>query len=144
MSENSTLSAKVTWLRGLAFDGQARQHHLLTDSRVAGGEDRGPSPMELLLIALAGCTAMDVVSILNKQRQPFSGCVVECEGERAAEHPKRFTSLKLRFRIEGAGLDREAVERAVQLSLERYCSVLATLSHPPVVSSDIVLDEEPP
>jgi putative redox protein len=86
----------------------------------------GVTPMELLATALGGCTAMDVASILVKMRQPLEGFSVEVSGERAEEHPRRFTSLEVVYRLKG-DLDERKVERAIQLSEERYCSVEATL-----------------
>jgi putative redox protein len=86
----------------------------------------GVTPMELLATALGGCTAMDVVSILVKMRQPLEGLSIEVTGERAEEHPKRFTSLRVVYRFRG-DLDEHKVERAIALSEEKYCSVEATL-----------------
>lgn len=86
----------------------------------------GPTPMELLATALAGCTAMDVISILVKMRQPLQGLRVEVVGDRAEDHPKRFTTLEIVYFLEG-DLDDAKVRRAIDLSEERYCSVGATL-----------------
>jgi putative redox protein len=86
----------------------------------------GTTPMETLAAALAGCTAMDVVSILVKMRQPLEAFSVEVSGEQADEHPKRFTSLEVVYRLKG-DLEPSKVERAISLSEERYCSVEATL-----------------
>lgn len=96
---------------------------------LASGLDQpgnGVTPMETLAAALAGCTAMDVVSILVKMRQPPEAFSVEVSGEREEEHPKRFTSLEVVYRFKG-DLDERKVERAISLSEERYCSVEATL-----------------
>lgn len=97
--------------------------------QLASGLDEagnGVTPMELLAASLGGCTAMDVASILVKMRQPLEGFSVEVVGERAEEHPKRYTSLEVVYRLKG-DLDERKVERAIQLSEERYCSVEATL-----------------
>lgn len=119
------LTATVTWEGKMAFRGEAASGHavLMDAAPAAGGEDRGPRPMELALLALGGCTSMDVVSILNKMRQPVAGMEVALEGERAGEHPKVFTAVRIVFRLRGEGLDPAKVERAVRLSAERYCSV---------------------
>lgn len=86
---------------------------------------QGATPMELLAVALAGCTSMDVVSILQKMRQPLEGLRVEVRGERAAVHPKRFLSLEVVYYLKGA-LDEKKVQRAIELSETKYCSVEAT------------------
>ena len=83
--------------------------------------------MEMLVMGIAGCTGMDVVSILEKMRQPLSGLEVEVVGDRAQLHPKRLKAISIRYRFRGSGLAREKVERAVELSQTTYCSVLASL-----------------
>jgi putative redox protein len=99
----------------------------------------GVTPMELLATALGGCTAMDVVSILVKMRQPLESFSVEVSGERAEEHPKRFTSLEVVYRLKG-DLDERKVERAISLSEERYCSVEATLRPALPITSRFVIE----
>jgi len=89
-------------------------------------EGSGIRPMELLAVALGGCTAMDVLSILQKMRQPVEAFSVEVSGERAEEHPRRYTSLEVVYRLRG-DLDEAKVARAIELSETRYCSVEATL-----------------
>ncbi|MDX1665269.1 MAG: OsmC family protein [Candidatus Promineifilaceae bacterium] len=86
------------------------------------GADAGGSPMEFLLAGVAGCTAVDVVHTLRKMRQPVDGVRVEIAGIRAAEHPKVYTDVTLRYVVQGSGVERKAVERAVALSQETYCS----------------------
>lgn len=88
-----------------------------------GQARRGASPMELLMVSLAGCTAMDVVSILRKKRQNMTGFEIRIHGDRAADHPRRFTDFELEYIVKGVGIDPSAVERAIQLSTESYCSV---------------------
>ena len=92
-----------------------------------GGDNDGFRPAELLLVGLAGCTAMDVISILAKKRQDVTGFEVSAHGERATEHPQRFTGFVVEYTVKGKGVDPAAVERAVELSETRYCSVMATL-----------------
>jgi putative redox protein len=99
----------------------------------------GVTPMELLATALGGCTAMDVLSILVKMRQPVESFSVEVSGERAEEHPKRFTSLEVVYRFKG-DLDERKVERAISLSEERYCSVEATLRSSVPITSRFVIE----
>ena len=86
----------------------------------------GPTPMLLLLLAVGGCTAIDVVGILRKMRQPLEGLSVEVIGEKAEEHPQQFTSIEVVFRLKG-DLDEAKVQRAIELSETKYCSVEATL-----------------
>ena len=111
--------------KGLMFE--ATTAHGTVD--LASGLDEpgsGVVPMELLATALGGCTAMDVASILLKMRQPLESFTVEVSGERAEEHPKKYTSMQILYRLKG-DLDEHKVERAIELSEERYCSVEATL-----------------
>ncbi len=138
------VQAKLTWQDHLTFHADIRGHRVVTDALAPHGDDRGPSPVELLLVALAGCTAMDVVSILTKQRLAVRRFAVHCEGDRATDHPRRLTAVRLVFELEGEGLLQEAVERAVQLSLERYCSVFGTLLHPPAVATQVVIGPPTP
>ncbi len=92
-----------------------------------GGTNQGPRPMELVLVALAGCTAMDVLSILRKKRQPLEGFAMEVRGERAPEHPKVYTDIDLLYIVKG-NVDPQAVVRAIELSATKYCSVSAMLN----------------
>lgn len=133
-------TAVVTWLDGLAFDAEARGHHVTVDTDGDEGRHRGPTPVELLLMSLACCSGMDVVSILKKKRQPITGVRVRAEGERAADHPRRFERIHLAYEVSGPGVERAAAERAVELSKETYCSVSATLSAEITVSVEIVDD----
>ena len=116
----------VTWKGdGLLFEGRTESGRVdLVSALDAGAE--GARPMELLAVALGGCTAMDVLSILKKMRQPVEGFSIEVGGERAEEHPKRYTSLDVVYRFKG-DLDEAKVARAIELSETRYCSVEATL-----------------
>jgi putative redox protein len=133
--------ARVVWQEGLRFEAHAPSGHtIVIDS--PSGTNAGPSPMGLVLIALAGCTAMDVISILEKQRQPVTGLEVVVRAERAAEHPKVYTGYEVTFIVHGQGVDRKAVERAVSLSEERYCSVGAMLKQAAPIHSSIQLGGE--
>jgi putative redox protein len=100
------------------------------DQIVIDGEDvaLGVRPMEALLAALGTCTAFDVVSILAKRRTPVESYRIELEGERAEEHPRRYTRIRVRHLVSGEGITPESLERAVSLSHEKYCSVVATLN----------------
>jgi len=92
-----------------------------------GGEETAPSPMETLLACLAGCTSYDVISILKKKRQTISGYSVETIGERAEVPPEVFTKISIKYVVKGKDVSKEAVERSIQLSMEKYCSVGAML-----------------
>ncbi len=97
---------------------------ILIDGKAA----QGPSPMDTLLLALAGCMAADVQVILERSRVPLTGLTVDVEGERAPENPKRYTHIRLAYRVEGPGEEHQAkLERAVELSREKFCSVLHSL-----------------
>jgi putative redox protein len=96
--------------------------------------------MQAVLISLAGCTGMDVVSILRKMRAPLEGLTMEVDAERATEHPKVFTKIHLRYRAWGAGLEDEPVRRAVDLSQEKYCSVSAMLKKSVPITYDVVVE----
>jgi putative redox protein len=100
-------------------------HALVLDSK--GERSAAPGPLELLLVALGGCTAVDVVSILEKKRQKVTKYHVEVRGERREEHPRSFHRMEVRHIVTGHAIDPEAVRRAIELSTDKYCSVAATL-----------------
>jgi putative redox protein len=109
----------------------------------SGGHDSAVRPSELLLIGLAGCTGMDVISILRKKRQPVTGLEVVVRAEHAPEHPKRFTTMAVEYRVRGNGVDPAAVRRAIELSESTYCSVGSTLRETvEITSSFTILAEE--
>jgi putative redox protein len=125
------MEAKVTWKGRMAFDGTAAGsgYQLPLDAQsAAGGDENGFRPMELFAIGLAGCTAMDVISILSKKRQEISHFEVQVHVERTDEHPKVFTSALVDYLVSGRGVDEQAVLRAMELSAERYCPAQAMLS----------------
>lgn len=103
----------------------------------AGGENHGPTPVEALLSAVAACSAMDVISILMKKQQKVSGYQIQIEGERVGEGtwPRPFVSITLKHIVTGEDIDPAAVQRAVELSDEKYCSVIATLRQAPTIKS---------
>jgi putative redox protein len=118
------IEATVNWAREDQFIGMALSHHAIVVD--AGKEKSANSPVELVLIALAGCTASDVVSILRKKREPFTAVEVQARGERATEHPTVFTEIHVTYRVRGK-VTQKAMEDAVRLSKEKYCSVSAML-----------------
>jgi len=118
------MKCRVKWLDHMSFVGESDSGHsiVMDGAPEAGGRNLGVRPMELLLLGLGGCTAFDVVSILQKSRQKISDCEVEIEAERAAEVPKVFTRIHVHFIISGRGLDPVKVARAVDLTSTKYCS----------------------
>lgn len=117
----ATKSAQITWQgEGLLFKGVLGSGYEFDLASPGGAE--GGSPMEFLLAGVAGCTAMDVVHVLRKMRQPLKGLVIEISGVRADEHPKVYTTVEIVYVVQGEGIDSEAVEKAIRLSQETYCS----------------------
>ncbi|MCS7164445.1 MAG: OsmC family protein [Thermodesulfovibrio sp.] len=125
------LRAKVKWTGGMQFVGQSGTNHaiVMDGSPDFGGENTGMRPMELLLVGLGGCSGMDIVSILTKKKQDVRGIEINVKGKQPDDYPKRFTEIEIEFIIKGKNLSEEAVKRAIQLSMEKYCSVKATLEH---------------
>jgi putative redox protein len=126
---SATMTGAVSLLDGMALRADTGSGHTLTldVSPAGGGQDRGPRPIELVLLGLAGCTAMDVISILRKMRQDVTDYRVTAEGERADEHPRVYTSIVVEHAVTGHDLDPALVRRAVDLSTTRYCPVEAML-----------------
>jgi len=121
------MDAKVTWQQRLTFTGSADTGFsvpLGADAGVGGDED-GFRPMELIATGLAGCTAMDVISILQKKRQEVTAFEVQVHASRSEEHPKVFTSAEIEYFVVGRGLDEAALLRAIELSATRYCPAQA-------------------
>jgi putative redox protein len=115
----------LAWRHGLAFEGAAAGKPPIA---IDSDGKTGPGPMEVLLLALAGCTGGDVVSILEKMKFPVRAMQVDVTGERRAEHPKRYTSIVLTYRITAPGAPEERVRHAIDLSLAKYCSVTHSLA----------------
>jgi putative redox protein len=117
------LDAKVNWKGGLSFNGTADSGFTLPlgASPVVGGADDGFRPMELMAISLAGCTGMDVISILQKKREQVTGFDVQVHAERAEKHPKVFTSVAVDFHVSGHNISEDALLRSIELSAEIYC-----------------------
>jgi len=130
MMEEGIMEGKVTWKGKMSFTGFAGSGFTLPlDAKVEeGGEGNGFKPLELFVVGLAGCTAMDVISILRKKQQEVSGFDVQVHAVRAKEHPKVFTDVEIVFLLTGKAVDPAAVERAIQLSSEKYCAAQAMLS----------------
>jgi putative redox protein len=118
------ISAKAIWTDNERYIGEATSRHALVMDTAS--EKTANTPMELVLIALCGCTASDVVGILKKKREPFTGLEVSAEGDRAEGYPAVYTEIRLKYRVTGK-VSAKAMEDAVRLSKEKYCSVSAML-----------------
>ena len=143
MSEQSNVETKIARLRyagAEAFVAESQSGHAMVTS--FAHELAAPSPMELLLIALGGCTGADVVSILEKKRQRVTGYDIEVRAERRAEHPRIYTRIEVVHRLRGNNIDPKAVEHAVKLSETKHCSVSAMLSASAKVSMRYEIEYE--
>ena len=137
------MDAKVTWKRNLSFTGTANSGFTIPlGTGGPAGDNDGTSPMELLGISLAGCTGMDVIDILRKKRQDVTGFEVQVHGDRAGEHPRVFTHMLVEYVVTGHHVEQEAVERAVTLSVTKYCSVLAMLNKSAEIEHKITIIED--
>jgi putative redox protein len=121
--------AKVTYTNGLQFVGEASSGHaiVMDGDPAVGGHNTGLRPMELLLVSLGGCTGMDVISIMKKKQQSVTGLEINIEGEKAENYPKKFTDINIEFIIRGKNISEDAVKRSIDLSMNKYCSVKASL-----------------
>ena len=132
-------TATVTWDDNLCFDAVCGSGHSV---RMDGeGNVTGFSPMELILVGLAGCTGMDVISILRKKRQEITGMTVNLRGDESEEHPKVYTHIDIEFVVRGRAVDPRAVDRAITLSQSKYCPVSAMLGGPAVVHCTYRIEE---
>ena len=118
------MKARIKWVEDVMFVGESGSGHsvVIDGPPEHGGRNLGIRPMELLLQGLGGCTAFDVMMILKKARQPVTDCVLEIEAERAETEPKVFTKIHIHFIVSGTGVSDKHVQRAIQLSAEKYCS----------------------
>ncbi|MCC4265461.1 OsmC family protein [Oceanimonas baumannii] len=133
------MKAKVSWLQGMCFEGESESGHKIVLDGTNPGQ--GASPMEHVLLGAGGCSAIDVVSILEKSRQTVTGCEVELQAERAENPPRVFTAIHLNFVVTGENLPEKQVARAVDLSMQKYCSVMKMLEKAVKVSSSYEIRE---
>jgi putative redox protein len=138
------MKARVQWLDGRAFVGESGSGHavVMDGSPESGGRNIGVRPMEMMLLGLGGCTAFDIVMILERMREKVTGLDIGLEGERATEDPKVFTHVKLVYKVKGRKLKPANVERAVKLSAEKYCSASAMFGKTAVIEHDFEIIEE--
>jgi len=130
------MECTVRWHEGMSFIAETGSGHLVAMDGApdAGGRNLAPRPMELLLAGTGGCTAFDIVLILKRGRHDVSGCEVKLQAERAETDPKVFTRINMHFAVSGRNLKPEAVERAVKLSAEKYCSASLMLGKTAAIS----------
>ncbi|WFU50618.1 OsmC family protein [Sinorhizobium terangae] len=135
------MKARIKWVEERTFVGESGSGHKLVFGTASGSEGRtpGPSPMELVLIGAGGCSTYDVVHILEKGREAVEDCTVELEAERADTDPRVFTRIHMHFVVKGRGLAEKKVERAIALSLEKYCSASAMLAKTATITHDFVV-----
>jgi putative redox protein len=125
----------------LAFDLELQGSTIKVDADPAvGGEDYGPRPKPLVLSSLAGCTGMDVASILGKMKMPYDSFELEIEGDLGDEHPKTYTAIRLKYIFTGDELDRNKIQKAIDLSLDRYCGVAAMLKKSASLDYEIIMN----
>jgi putative redox protein len=138
------MDAKVTWKSALSFEGSATSGYsvpLGTDPELGGNND-GFRPLELMAVSLAGCTAMDVISILQKKKQEVIAFEVKVHADRAGEHPKIFTRMLLTYWVSGHSVDEVAVRRAIELSATKYCAAMAMLRKSVLMEMNYEIYEE--
>jgi putative redox protein len=134
------MDANVTWTGGMAFNGIQDGFTLGMDAGPdSGGQGKGPKPKTLLLTALGGCTGMDVVSILKKMQVNLEGFEVRASAEQTEDHPKVFTGIHLKYVFTGKDLPLDKLQRAVNLSQEKYCGVSAMLAKACPITHEIVV-----
>lgn len=138
------MKARVKWVERASFLGETESGHavLMDGPPTSGGRNLGPRPMEMLLLGAGGCTSFDVVSILKKSRQAISDCYVELEAERAETDPKVFTRIHMHFVVKGRDIKPEAVEKAIKLSAEKYCSATIMLGATAAITHDFEVIQE--
>lgn len=126
---SAQIKASVRLVSGMQFVASGDSGHaiLMDGLPKFGGTDSAPRPMELLLFGLGGCTGMDAISILRKKRQQVDSLEINLTGTKAEKEPMRYVDVQIEFVITGKGIDEDAVKRAISLSMEKYCSVKATL-----------------
>ena len=137
------MKARIKWVEDRTFVGESGSGHKIVLGTAFGPEGRtpGPSPMELVLIGTGGCTAFDVVHILEKGREAVDDVVVDIDAERATQDPKVFTRVHMHFVVKGRNLSREKVERAITLSAEKYCSASAMIAKTATITHDFEVIE---
>ncbi|ANQ66937.1 peroxiredoxin [Candidatus Pseudothioglobus singularis] len=137
------MNISVNWVDGLLMVGKSDSGHTITmdGPPESGGENLGVRPMEMLLLGVAGCTMIDVVTTLKKMRQDLSHCETKINAERATDHPKVFTNIHIQFIVKGKDLDSKKVDKAITLSAEKYCSASIMLGETATITHDFEVVE---
>lgn len=137
------MKVRVRWLEGMSFVGESGSGHgvVMDGPPDLGGRNLGPRPMEMLLLGMGSCASVDVVQILKKSRQRVTDCVVEIEAQRAESIPKVFTHIALNFIVTGHQLSEKHVQRAVNLSADKYCSATRMLAQVATVEHGVEIRE---
>ena len=137
------MNISVNWVHGMLMVGKSHSGHSITmdGPPEIGGENLGVRPMEMLLLGVAGCTMIDVVTTLKKMRQDLSHCETKVNAERADEHPKVFTEIHIQFIVKGKDLDSKKVGKAIKLSAEKYCSASIMLGETASITHDFEIVE---
>jgi putative redox protein len=137
------MKARIKWIEGVAFAGESGSGHTITmdGAPEGGGRNLGARPMETVLIGTGGCTAYDVVLILRRGRHDIRGCSVKLSAERAPADPKVFTRIGMHFTVVGKGIPVQAVERAIQMSHDKYCSATIMLGKTAEITTSFELVE---
>ncbi len=121
-------SIDVNWTGKMSFEASIGEYKINIDADPSvGGQNKGPKPKPLMMVALAGCTGMDVVSILKKMRVEYEGLNIKVEGELTDDHPKKYTSMKVIYEFKGKDLPMDKLQKAVDMSKDKYCGVSASL-----------------
>jgi putative redox protein len=126
-TSTSSMQTEIQWNSKMSFTGRVGSHSFVMDAKAPLGEDLGPTPKELLLFSMSGCTAMDVVALMKKYRQEMTGLSVRADAEKRSEHPQIFVTCTLHFFATGS-FEKEKLQEAVRLSLTKYCGVNAMVS----------------
>jgi len=137
------MNISVNWVDGMLMVGKSHSGHSITmdGPPEIGGENLGVRPMEMLLLGVAGCTMIDVVTTLKKMRQDLTNCETKLSAERADEHPKVFTNIHIEFIVKGHDLDPKKVKKAITLSAEKYCSASIMLGKTASITHDFEIVE---
>ena len=137
------MNISVNWVDGMLMVGKSHSGHSITmdGPPEIGGDNLGVRPMEMLLLGVAGCTMIDVVTTLKKMRQELTHCETKVNAERADDHPKVFTDIHIQFLVKGHDLDPKKVEKAITLSAEKYCSASIMLGKTASISHDFEILE---
>ena len=138
------MKARITWVQDVMFVGESETGHavVLDGAPEIGGRNLGMRPMEMLLLGMGGCTAIDVMLILKKSREQVKDCEIELQAQRADTDPKVFTAIHVHFIVTGKGLKEATVKRAIDLSAEKYCSASIMLGKTASITHDYEIREE--